>query len=221
LARDPAHGTSAITRLAPPNCALRAAQGATSPTAPVRRAFAVEAWKAQRMADFELTDEQYDDLFRVIQLYNREARRCRAGGAPLAGCVMIGAAVEATLLAMANCYSDEVLASEVKPTRKGAPKPLIDWSLAQLLRVAKDLNWLPSQLALEEEFDGDRAEIGDYVEILRMVRNLVHPARHIVDLPRGAITKRYLSLAFDVLDAAEDFLSEKVYGSLRTVLDEE
>jgi hypothetical protein len=39
LARDPAHGTSAITRLAPPNCALRAAQGATSPTAPVRRRF--------------------------------------------------------------------------------------------------------------------------------------------------------------------------------------
>jgi hypothetical protein len=39
LARDPAHGTSAITRLAPPNCALRCAQSATSPTAPVRRHF--------------------------------------------------------------------------------------------------------------------------------------------------------------------------------------
>jgi hypothetical protein len=37
LARDPAHGNSAITRLAPPNCALRCAQSATSPTAPVRR----------------------------------------------------------------------------------------------------------------------------------------------------------------------------------------
>jgi hypothetical protein len=37
LARDPAHGTSAITRLAPPNCALRCAQRATSPTAPVRQ----------------------------------------------------------------------------------------------------------------------------------------------------------------------------------------
>ncbi len=61
------------------------------------------------MSDFALTEEQYNEVFRLSRAYYREAHRCRDGKAYLAGCVMMGAALEASLLAFVDCYIDEAL----------------------------------------------------------------------------------------------------------------
>lgn len=101
------------------------------------------------------------------------------GKAYLAGCLMIGAALEASLLAFANCYPDEALSSTVAPNKGGTIKPLAEWSLAELLAVAKERGWLPSSLSLSEEWDEKKAHIGDWAEILRQIRNLIHPTRWV------------------------------------------
>lgn len=171
------------------------------------------------MSDFALTEEQYNEVVRLARTYHREALRCRDGKAYLAGCVMMGAALEASLLAFVNCYPDEALCSTVAPTKGGITKPLAHWSLAELLAVAKERGWLPSALSLDEEWNDKKAQIGDYTEVLREIRNLIHPARHMLDLPRKRITKRYLETSFEIFEVATDYLLNKIGKSLHAAFE--
>ncbi len=170
-----------------------------------------------RFSDFQLP-ELCDQVLRLADTYRREAEKCRDSKAFLAGYIMIGAAFEALLLSFVNCYPHEASASVAAP-RKGrgkgeGVKPLLEWSLAELLAVAKERNWLPSGLSPDDEWDEARAQIGDYGEVLRQIRNLVHPARYAVELPRTRITQRYLKLAFEILEVATHYLRNKVEDSL-------
>lgn len=171
------------------------------------------------MSDFDLTEEQYNEVVRLSRAYHREAHRCRDSKAYLAGCVMMGAALEASLLAFVSCYPDEVLRSTRAPAKRGAIKPLSQWSLAELLEVAKEQGWLPSSLSLDEEWNGKKAQIGDWAEVLRQIRNLVHPARHMLDFPRKRITKRYLETAFEIFEVATDYLLNKIGKSLHSAFE--
>lgn len=171
------------------------------------------------MSNFELTEEQYKEVVRLSRIYYREAHKCKDGKAYLAGCIMIGAALEASLLAFANCYPDEALHSTVAPTKRGSIKPLAEWSLAELLAVAKERGWLPSALSLNEQWATRRAHIGDYAEALRQIRNLVHPLRYMLDLPRKRITKRYLEASFEIFEVATEYLMSKTGESLRAALE--
>lgn len=171
------------------------------------------------MSDFELTEEQYNEVIRLSGAYYREALRCRDGKAYLAGCVMMGAALEASLLIFANCYPEEALHSPVAPVEAGNTKPLAKWSFAELLAVAKERNWLPSSLSLDEAWNAKSAQIGDYTEVLRQLRNLVHPARYMLDMPRKRITKRYLEMSFEIFQVATDYLLKKIGESLRAALE--
>jgi hypothetical protein len=171
-----------------------------------------------QLPGFELSQELYNEVLRLAGVYRREAERCRDSKAFLAGCVMIGAAFEALLLAFANCYPDEASTSQAAPRRQGSVKPLLDWSLADLLAVAKERSWLPSGLSRDDEWDGARAQIGDYDEVLRQIRNLVHPVRYAIDSPRERITGRYLELSFEILDVASDYLLNKIERSIREAI---
>jgi hypothetical protein len=98
------------------------------------------------MDALELTDIQEAELHRLLRLYRRETERCKNAKAYLAGCVMAGAELETALLLMVNAYSDEAAATNKLPRRKKELKPLVEWHLSELLRVAKAANWLPSAL---------------------------------------------------------------------------
>jgi hypothetical protein len=163
----------------------------------------------------------YNEVLRLARLYQREAERCQESKAYLAGCVMIGAAFEASLLVFANCYPEEALGSTAAPRRKRNIKPLIDWSLAELLAVAKECNWLPSALFLNDEWDEAKAKIGDYGEVIREIRNLVHPGRYALDWHRKRITKKYLEGVFEILDVANEYLLSKINDSLWKAIEEE
>jgi hypothetical protein len=173
------------------------------------------------MSKFELTEEQYDEVLRLSRAYYREARKCMDSKAYLAGCIMMGAALEASLLAFANCYSSEALRSSNAPTKRGNIKPLAEWRLQELLAVAKDQGWLQSSLSLDEEWNGKKAQIGDWAEVLRQIRNLIHPVRHMLDFSRKRITKKYLETAFEIFEVATDYLLNKIYGSLRIAFEAE
>ena len=76
-----------------------------------------------------LTDEEEREFHRLNQFYWKEALWCEESKAHLAGCVMLGSALETLLILMINCYSDEAEQTEKVPMRKGKPKPLLcrDW----------------------------------------------------------------------------------------------
>ena len=125
--------------------------------------------------------------------------KCEEAKAFLAGSVMLGSALETLLILMVNCYSEEAERTGVVPKKKGVVKPLMDWTLADLLKVAKAAEWLPSGLNLEDDWDRRKAKIGDYAEVTRMVRNLVHPARYVRDHHRSRVTANYLHRQFEIV----------------------
>jgi hypothetical protein len=162
-----------------------------------------------------LSDEQEKELYRLKGLYWQEALKCEQAKAYLAGCVMLGSALETILILMVNCYPEETENTGATPMKKGQPKPLLDWMLADLLKVAKAAQWLPAGLALNDNWSSRRARIGDHAEVVRMVRNLAHPTRYLEDHYRSRVTRKYLQRQFDVVLLCRDWLAERNNRTLR------
>ena len=166
------------------------------------------------MAFTTLTDEEEKEFYRLQRFYWKEALRCEKAEAYLAGCVMLGSALETQLILMVNVYPDEAEQTGEAPKKAGKVKPLMDWNLGGLLRVAKAAQWLPSALDLADAWHGRKARIGDYAEVVRMVRNLAHPARYAVDHHRAHVTRKYLQRQFDVVLLCRDWLAARNNASL-------
>jgi hypothetical protein len=137
----------------------------------------------------------------------------------LAGCVMIGAALEADLVTMCHCYSDEIRGELVPKDRNGKPKHLLKWTFFQLLRVARECGWLPTRLKLDEDWDQRRAHIGDYAVVLKDMRNLVHASCYLTDFPKSRLTKRRMEMCFEVLEVASNHLQAKLHASLKEAIE--
>jgi len=168
-----------------------------------------------------LTDDEQKELLRLQRFYWKEALRCEAGKAYLAGCVMLGSALETVLMVMVDLYADEVEKTSKIPTSKGKAKPLLKWDLADLLKAAKAAGWLPSALDLEDDWNWRKAKVGDYAEVVRMVRNLAHPARYLQDHPGRRVTNKYLQRQFEVVLACRDWLAAHNNRGLLKAIEEE
>lgn len=169
-----------------------------------------------------LTDEEEKELYRLHRLYYREAHKCEIAKAYLAGCVMLGSALETMLVLMINVYPEEAEQTGRIPQYRNKPKALRHWKLEELLRVVKAAGWLPFGLDAEkDDWDSRKARIGDYAEVVRMVRNLVHPARYMADRPGGRATLNRLRWQFKVVDLCRDWLLTHVHKSLRAQMEAE
>lgn len=154
-----------------------------------------------------LTEDEERELWRLYRLYWREAVRCEKAKAYLAGCIMLGSALEALLVLTVNCYDEDALITGRAPTKKGQPKPLLDWDLAHLLNVAKAAKWLPSGLDENEvNWQSRKAKVGDIAEIVRALRNLVHPGRYRKEHFRGRVTNTLLRQQFQIVDGCRGWL---------------
>ena len=173
------------------------------------------------MKQFELTEDQFHELMRLCRLYRREANRSMDAKAYLAGCVMIGAALESDLLAMCNCYSDEIPEELIPKQRNGKPKHLLDWTFFQLLRIARECGWLRARLDPQDQWNPKRAHIGDYAIVLKDIRNFVHASCHITNFLNSRITKRRMEMCFEILEVASNHLQAKLHGSLKVAIEEE
>jgi len=135
---------------------------------------------------------------------------------------MSGAALEVMLILAVDVYGDEAVATGKLPKKKGkALKPLLDWNLAELLTVAKAAGWLPSALQLTESWDRRKAKIGDYAEVVRMLRNLVHPAKDIEDNFKKRVTKKHTSFCQEVIEAITNIMLTKLSKSIDLDLQQE
>ena len=164
-----------------------------------------------------LSDEEEQEFWRLYRLYGSEAQRCEKARAYLAGCVMLGSALEALLILMVNVYDEEAAATGIVPMKGKnikTPKPLLDWDLAELLRVAKAAKWLPAGLDPNDEWNSRKAKIGDYAEAARMIRNLVHAGRYRKEHFRGRVTKKHLERQFEIVEVCREWLADHNAKSL-------
>jgi len=152
-----------------------------------------QAWDPVRKLEKTL------ELFR---LYREEAQKCGDAGAHLAGCVLLGSALEAALLAMAQCFPEDVRRTIEAHKSKELARPPSEWSLSQLLLLSRDLRWLPSAGPSTDRFNPDKAKIGDYAEVVRAIRNLLHPSIYLRECPDKSISEKHLRFSFEVLDGA-------------------
>jgi hypothetical protein len=167
------------------------------------------------MGELTLTDDQHEELHRLLRFYHAESRRCRAAKAYLAGCVVAGAALETVLILMVGIYDEEAAATGSLPRQKGRIKPLLSWNLAELLTVAKAANWLPSGLHYGmDDWDHRKAKAGDYAEVVREMRNLAHPARYVEAHHGKRVTRKHLEWVLDSVDTATSWLLARVEESL-------
>lgn len=155
-----------------------------------------------------LSDSEERELYRLLRFYWREAERCQQARAYLAGSVMAASALEALLIAMVNVYADEVETSGVAPVKKGQSRPLVDWNLSELIKVAKTTKWFPFSLDPKEDWNGRKAKIGDYAEVARMIRNLVHPGCYLREHSPNRVTAKYLHRQLEILSSCRDWLEK-------------
>ncbi|MGB8031108.1 MAG: hypothetical protein WCF30_15765 [Terracidiphilus sp.] len=168
-----------------------------------------------------LTEDEEKELWRLNRFYWKEAERCEEAEAYLAGCVMLGSALENILILMISLYDEDADRTGKVPLKNGKPKPLLKWDLVELLAVAKAAGWLPAGLKLGEDWNSKKARVGDYAEAARMMRNLAHPARYLKDHPRRRVTKRYLQRQFEIVLACRDWLAAHNNRELLKAIKEE
>jgi hypothetical protein len=165
-------------------------------------------------------DEEF--LLSIIEGYQKEAEKCRGADAYLAGCVMLGAALEASLLAMAKCYADEVKQTKTYSSKK---EPNLDnWNLIDHLKVARELNWIPPKLPLdkiarESGIDPEDAlkngDLGYFADVVREIRDMLHPGMYLRLWTGVRVTKKFLETSYEVVDLVRECLLKKLEDSIR------
>jgi len=120
----------------------------------MRRGMAQKNW-------FDLSEDDFNELLRLSGVYRRDGTRCETSKSYLAGCVIVGAALEAQLLAMIHIYGSEVEAAGLTAKTKHEHKPILKWTLNEMIKTAVAMKWLP--------VTGKRGAkgIGEYVQQVR------------------------------------------------------
>jgi hypothetical protein len=127
-------------------------------------------------------------LITLTESAHNEAFACRSAGAYRAACVMLGSAVEAALLATVAAVEDRLRESGQWPT--GNP---LRWDLGTLLKIAGQADLLPVSTS--------GYELSDEVKAVKQLRNLVHPAAYVRDVPANFEADEALfQAAYRVLD---------------------
>ena len=124
----------------------------------------------------------------VQQQFEAEAKICAEGGTYHAAAVMIGSAIEATLLSACLEHRDDALNARNRLPNCERPKNKNpkNWRLDDLVRVADEAGWLPN-FEVEEGTLSTRS----LLDMTRKLRNLVHPARHLSDRLSPGVEQMY------------------------------
>lgn len=156
-------------------------------------------------------NQRLETLLRIQNFYIDEAKKCYDAKAYFAGCVMLGSVLEATLLTIVALYPEEINTLKKFPKRRGKATAPINWSLSDLLDMARELNWLPGKLERTNKYDRpEQGEIGDDARIIHEIRNLVHPGKYLRCYPCLDITEKHFYVSFGILNAINCRLQKKL-----------
>ena len=170
----------------------------------------------QAEVDPPLTMPQLQGLSAAAKMYQRQAHLCVTTNAHLAGCVMLGATVEAILTAIACIFFGEAIHTGKAPKHskgklKGETRELLEWSFFDLLDVAKAAKWLPEELKPEPSLDPRTTKTPVRIDTIREVRNLVHPARYLKDRKGKEYTLEELRVLYATCHAVYTCLETQIY----------
>lgn len=134
---------------------------------------------------------ELEELSAIQLKFETEAHACVRNNAYHAAATMIGSAMEAALLfACLNRQDVAQAARSLIPANKrpksANPK---EWTFAQLAKVADEAGWLPN-VAVADVVLSSR----HLIDMVRRIRNMVHPGRHLSDTVVLDIESQYASV---------------------------
>ena len=138
-----------------------------------------ESYDARREEGRRLAIEDVPELERVSALqsqFEAEAEICAEGGAYHAAAIMIGSAIEAALLFACLNRRDSALNARNRLHERPKSADPTRWHLRELVMVAHEAGWLP-----DFEVPDGTLSSRSLLDMIRDLRNLVHPGRHLSD----------------------------------------
>ena len=116
-----------------------------------------------------------DYITKLAQRYYSEARKCYENKRYISSFILYGATLEALLLAVCICYSKEVRKTTIYLKKKKWCKRkrgiFLEFTLKELLDIARKLNWIPFDEKVE-----NIGKVENWIQWVKETRNLVHPA---------------------------------------------
>jgi hypothetical protein len=165
---------------------------------------------------FSLTERELTKLVETAGRLYDEAGRCVQAGCWRAALVLIGSALEASVVATACCLEPELRERGLWP-RNGDPTR---WTLGQAIDLAAAAGWLPSQQTDRDSLGSLGGDVGDAVRFLNDVRKMaVHPGAHA----REEITPDFSDIehmrpTYEVFDGIAAAVFERLARAIDTEL---
>jgi hypothetical protein len=157
--------------------------------------------------------------------YGSEADLCESAGACLASCIMLAATIEGYLVICVSTLPEEAeqaikrlkaaKQAKAKRIKKGLKvSSVLNWDLGDLLQVAIEAKWLPSEAL--KRFPFPVADTSDVLSAdrIRELRNLVHPGCLVRERNGQTITREELDLLRETCLAVSLHLSQKLTPQL-------
>jgi len=114
-------------------------------------------------------------ILKIYQRYHSEAHRCYKQKCYIGSFVLYGAALEALLLSFCFVYAEAVRKTSVYLNKKKRCKRkkgiFLEFTLKELLDIARELNWIPFDKKVE-----NIGKVENWIQRVKETRNLVHPA---------------------------------------------
>jgi hypothetical protein len=163
-----------------------------------------------------LTNQQVQDLLQLaLRTYHYHANSCYKAGAYLASCIMLGAGVEAVIIAVTNYLYNQAVNTTSAPKKGKKTRYLLDWRFSDLLNVAMELKWLPEELTLLDKLDHRPVKGPVKTDSIREVRNLVHPARALQDRVGKEYTEEELVILYATCHAVYGYVQDMLINHIR------
>lgn len=165
---------------------------------------------------FSLAERELTQLVETAGSLYEEAGRCAKAGCWRAALVLIGSALEASVVATACCLEPELRERGLWPRN---PNPT-RWTLGQAFDLATDADWLPSQQTDGDSLASLGGDVGDAVRFLNDVRKMaVHPGAHA----RERITPDFSDVehmrpTYEVFDGIAGAVFERLARAIDTEL---
>ena len=130
--------------------------------------------------------------------------------------------MEASILAMAFVHESEVIGSKTYQER--SEPDLRKWELKTLLDLSRELKWIPSSLVvgviarqsgIEPDEALKRGDIGYFADVVREVRDMVHPGRYVRLWSGVPLTNDFVESVEETVGVVTEALENKLHETIR------